>query len=136
MSIFRQIARFGGDLLLQRFAGRRGGGLPPPVLPGAGVQPTFGFPQLPAVLTRPGTGPEFMRHVLNLPQPSRGSGRTRSMDRPRRRRRRINPSNSKALARALRRVNAWDRQRKRVDKALRKACPTPRRRRAPPPRRS
>src|SRR5262245_11609450 len=36
--------------------------------------------------------------------------------------RRINPCNSKALTRALRRVEAYDSLRKRVDKSIRKAC--------------
>lgn len=46
-------------------------------------------------------------------------------------RRRINPCNDKALRRALRRVEMYDKQRKRVDQALRKACPPSRRRAAP-----
>lgn len=48
----------------------------------------------------------------------------------RKKRRRINPCNDKALRRALRRIEMYDKQRKRVDQALRKACP-PSRRRAP-----
>lgn len=46
----------------------------------------------------------------------------------RKKRRRMNPCNEKALRRAIRRVQAYDRQRKRVDKALKAACPPPRRR--------
>lgn len=46
-------------------------------------------------------------------------------------RRRMNYCNDKALRRALRRIEGYDRQRKRVDKALRKACPPQRRRSAP-----
>lgn len=49
-------------------------------------------------------------------------------DGTRKKRRRINPCNDKALRRALRRIEAYDRTRKRVDKSLRKACPTPTRR--------
>lgn len=45
-----------------------------------------------------------------------------------RRRRRINPSNSRALRRAVSRISAWDRQRKSVEKALRKVAPKPARR--------
>lgn len=37
--------------------------------------------------------------------------------------RRMNPCNDKALRRALRRIESYDRLRKRVDKSLRKACP-------------
>lgn len=46
---------------------------------------------------------------------------------PKKKRKRINPCNDKALRRALRRIEMYDKQRKRVDKALRSACPTPRR---------
>ena len=54
---------------------------------------------------------------------------------PKKKRRRMNPCNDKALRRALRRIEMWDRQRKRVEKALRRACP-PSRRRATPSRTS
>lgn len=37
--------------------------------------------------------------------------------------RRMNPCNDRALRRALRRIESYDRLRKRVDKSLRKACP-------------
>lgn len=46
-------------------------------------------------------------------------------------RRRINPCNDKALKRAVRRIEMYDKQRKAVDSALRKACPPARRRAAP-----
>lgn len=47
---------------------------------------------------------------------------------PKKKRRKINPCNGRALNRALRRIEQYDKVRKRVDKSLRKACPTPTRR--------
>lgn len=47
---------------------------------------------------------------------------------PEPRRRRMDPGNTKALRRAVRRVSAWDRQRKSVEKSLRKIAPPARRR--------
>lgn len=46
-----------------------------------------------------------------------------------RRRRRMNPCNPKALMRATRRMNAYMKQHKKVESALRKACPPTVRRR-------
>lgn len=50
---------------------------------------------------------------------------------PKKKRRRMNPCNDKALKRALRRIEAYDKVRKRVDASLRKACPPQRRRTTP-----
>lgn len=134
MSIWRSIARIGGQVLLGGI-GRRDNlptiqGINPGVQGQMGLFPTV-LPGVGQVLRTVGTATVSGAAFESGRQAVQRRGARRADGRPRRRRR-INPSNSKALARALRRVNAWDRQRKRVDKALRKACPTPRRRRAPP----
>lgn len=46
-------------------------------------------------------------------------------------RRRMNPANGKALTRALRRVESFQKIQKRIEKAMRRACPPARRRASP-----
>ena len=93
---------------------------------------------LPAVIRR--QGPMVARKVGRaIPGIAGGVAAGLALDQfgqpKKKRRRRINPCNDKALKRAIRRVEMYDRQRKKVDQALRKACP-PARRRAAPSRRT
>lgn len=50
---------------------------------------------------------------------------------PIKKRRRINPANGKALTRALRRVESFQKIQKRIEKSMRRACPPARRRASP-----
>ncbi len=95
------VARIAGGVLAPQ---RRLPPAPPQFMPG-GILPTqFGRP----------------RQV-----PSRAAPRMPGMA-PRRRR--MNPNNPQALRRAVRRISSWDRQRKSVEKSLRKIAPKPARR--------
>lgn len=125
-----------GDVLADILtAGRRA-----PAAQNAAMPPAFRIPGRGTMAPPVTTGfPEFPRRVASgvldafgvpgvgqLPPGTRVCPNTGRIVR---KRRRINPNNQRALKRALRRIEMWDTQRKRVDRALRKACPTPRRRR-------
>lgn len=135
MSLFSAL-KIGGSLLakagiIRGAAGRiLGGGTKPmqqqlPNIPRASV---------PAIIGR--TLPTIGRNVGRaLPGIGVGVGSAVIANRlgqpQKKKRRRMNPCNDKALKRAIRRVQAYDKQRKMVDKALRTACPPSRRRAAP-----
>ena len=120
----------------RKLLGGGGGGKKPPkmVLAGPG-----GKGGLPAVI--PGAGRKFKKLRRIGGAIAAGVGDSIAIDAAgnliqggQRKRRRMNPCNEKALKRALRRIESFDRLKKRVDKSLRKACP-PTRRRALPSRR-
>lgn len=134
MSLFSVIGKIAAPLakagVIRGTVGKILGGQKSPI-----IQP-IAKKGLPAVRrTLPGIGGKVLRGAGGVAAGAVGGAALQRLGQPaKKKRRRMNPCNDKALRRALRRIEAYDRQRKRVDKALRKACPPTRRRtvRTPP----